>query len=97
MSKMLMTGVVFAAIGGLALSEPADARSGKAKIKRSLTVERSVAPRQVARLQTNTNGWTPFPGQPGHRDRTTIYHPNGRLNGQELFDSIADRAGNSGE
>ncbi len=78
----------------LACAEPADARAAKAKAKKA---QSSQATRQTTRVALRDGGWDAFPGQPGFRDRATIYHPNGRLNGKELFDSIADRAGNAGE
>lgn len=74
---------------------PAEAQSSRPKAKKSQAAQ--PINRTPARVAQRNGGWDPFPGYPGHRDRSTFYHPNGRLNGQELFDSINDRAGSSGE
>ena len=96
MIKMIAVAMACAVAGTamLASAEPADARAAKAKAKKA---QSSQTRRLTTRVALRDGGWEAFPGQPGFRDRTTIYHPNGRLNGKELFDSIADRAGNAGE
>ena len=88
--------LALAVAGGsaLVLTEPADARSGKSKAKPS---QKAAAYRGYARVSKRDNTGQAVPGRIELRDRTTFYFPNGRLNGQELFDSIADRAGNAGE
>ena len=88
--------LALAVAGGsaLVLTEPADAHSGKAKAKPS---QKAASYRSLTRVSKRDNTGQAVPGRIELRDRTTFYFPNGRLNGQELFDSIADRAGNAGE
>ena len=72
---------------------PVDARTVRTKANKAQTPQKMV---RSPRIAERNGGWEAFPGNPGFRDRTTINHPNGRLNGQEFFDSIADRAGDIG-
>jgi 2-methylaconitate cis-trans-isomerase PrpF len=83
------------AVTAIAAGGPAEARAIKAKAKPKPVAASHSANRVASRV--SRDGWDAFPGNPGHRDRTTYYHPNGRLNGQELFDSIADKAANGGD
>ena len=93
----LQIGLALAALSlcTLAVNPPAEARTAKSKVQKMERAKAGPAPRRTA-VGLRDGGWEPFPGTPGLRDRSTIYHPNGRLNGQELFDSIADRAGGIG-
>ena len=96
MMRMIAAAVALLAAGAFAAPEPADAAT-RTKAKRTVASERPVKVRRAALPAREGNGWNMWPAGGYYRDRNNLNHPNGRLNGQELFDSIADRAGNAGE
>ena len=73
-------------------SSKVEARAAKAKAQRAevagtaASVRRSTTPRRHLAS-----------ARPNLRDRSTVYHANGRLDGQALFDSISDRTSGAGE
>ena len=96
MPRPIAVTIAATAVMTFGLAGAADARTSRSKVQRAEQAKAIPAPRRTAAAHRN-GGWEPFPSTPGLRDRTTIYHPNGRLNGQELFDSIADRTTGAGE
>src|SRR5262245_61463990 len=93
MLKIMALSLVVAGAAGLALSQPAEARSDRAKVKKAHPTHHV----RRTRIAQRDGGWEARPAGPALRDRTTFYHPNGRLNGQEFFDSISDRTTGAGE
>lgn len=89
----ILVSCAVAAVAALAIVEPVEAKSARAKTTKVQSSQKVIRTTRVSKMN---GGWDAFPGNPGFRDRTTINHPNGRLNGQEFFDSIADRAGDIG-
>ena len=85
---------VTAGLLGLHTASPADARAAKAKMQRAAKAEAgspvrrsaATAPRRSAAARSVSL-----------QDRTSINQRNGRLDGQALFDSIAERTSGAGE
>lgn len=78
----------------LAPSTNAEAQSSRAKLQRAENAKSKPAVRRSAVVAARRNVGN---GSSGLPDRTTINHPNGRINGQALFDSIAERTSGAGE
>ena len=91
MKGLVTAAIALAALAALGPGPAVEARTGKAKMQRA---EKAKAAQPVRRAAAaRSSGWQ----DSGLRDRTTIYHPNGRINGKELFDSISDRSSGAGE
>lgn len=96
MMRSIAAAVALLAAGAFAAPEPVDA-APRSKAKRAVASERPVKVRRAALPARSEGGWNMWPAGGYYRDRNNINHPNGRLNGQELFDSISDRSGSAGE
>lgn len=78
------------------LPGPLEARSAKSKVQRGEKVAVVKRTTRTAGVQRSVRSYEPFPGYPGHRDRTTVLLPNGRINGEEFFARIGDLAPDAG-
>ena len=90
MLKTLALALALAGVSALAVAEPSEARSSKSKAKNSQAQQlqrrtATVTRRSPASVQT-----------PSLRDRQAMFQPNGRLDGEAFFSSVAERAGDIG-
>lgn len=78
----------------LAPSLPADAQSSRAHLQRAEKAKAKPAARRGTNVAARRTTRVAIPEL---QDRTRLDHPNGRLNGQALFDSISERTSGAGE
>ena len=96
MSRILLAAVLIAGLGAASWPEPADAaQTTRAKAKRSADAQPQT--RRVASASRTGNEREPIPGLVGLRDRSTIYHANGRINGREFFERLQEQTGGGGQ
>ena len=98
-----VTTLVFACLAAafttMAPISSATAAQSRAQAREAARDQRAVARQQSARRFAATTGESrePIKGLIGLRDRSTIYHADGRLNGREFFERLQEQTGGGGQ